>query len=103
MRPQGAGGASRGPRQADRRADIHQGLVEVASAARRQQALGQGADRLPAAGVAEDATEHALEVSVHGWEIEAEGDAADGAGHVLPHPGQGPQAGFGAGQEAAVV
>src|SRR6266850_8061066 len=71
-----AGGTAGPPRRAPGGAEVHEGLVEVVTAARRHEPLGQIPQRLVAAGAAarseKDPAEHAADVGVEHGHVTAE-------------------------------
>ncbi len=80
--------AIRGPRRADQRAKLHQGLIEIAGAPRGDESRGESfIPRATSGGlriVAAKTGKNSADVSVHRRDGDIEGDRCDRAGRVCP-------------------
>ena len=104
MFAQGTQQAARIARGADRRAEVHHGLREIARALGRRDPRRRRTDRGPAArqrlGNREQPRHHPLDIGVDHHRAPPEGDRGDGGGGVIAHPRQAAQARLGIGKRA---
>lgn len=108
VRRQRAAAADRSRGRADRRAEVHQGLVERSRAAARHERRGDPPDRLVAGaahglGVAAEPCQHPPRVGLDDRRRQIERDRGDRPGRVPPHPGKRPQSGDRPRKHAAVL
>ncbi len=101
-------GAFRRFRQADSRAEFHDGLVEIAGASAIDQLVRDGGEtvagsgRSDVAGIGSEAAEHAQRITINGGVRQSESDARHGCRGVIADSGEGSDGRVIVGERAAL-